>query len=286
MQHLKSIGAVVAGFVLLAALSSGTDFVLQNKGIIPRDNLYVAWWLVVIVIAYRILYSIFGCYVTAWLAPSKPRTHALFLGVIGFFFSTGGALANMQKHLGPDWYPWTLVILSLPAAWLGGWLYEKKPVIVPEKTSAQTAPQQSMSMTRVMDATAQKVWMMWTKPEHFAAWFGTPPIAATPESTHMDVHVGGKWQADMINEKDGSRIPFGGTYLEIESQKRLVYTIEDPRNPENKEIVTITLRDVAGKTEMSLHQSGSLSSAEYNGPLQKSYGEFFDRMANHLMLLR
>jgi len=31
-----------------------------------------------------------------------------------------GALANAQMQLGPAWYPWALVVLALPCAWIGG----------------------------------------------------------------------------------------------------------------------------------------------------------------------
>ena len=65
-----------------------------------------------------------GCYLAAWLAPRSPMKHALALGVVGVLLSTAGAIAAANMNLGPSWYAWTLVAISLPTAWLGGKLHE------------------------------------------------------------------------------------------------------------------------------------------------------------------
>jgi hypothetical protein len=43
--------------------------------------------------AYRGIYSILGCYLTARLAPHHPMHHALILGAIGVVLSTAGTIA-------------------------------------------------------------------------------------------------------------------------------------------------------------------------------------------------
>ena len=77
-------------------------------------------------LAYRTVFNIAGCYLTARLAPARPVRHALVLGTIGLVLSIMGALANAQMQLGPAWYPWVLVVLALPCAWLGGKLAEMR----------------------------------------------------------------------------------------------------------------------------------------------------------------
>ena len=116
----KSILAVIVGLIFIVVTHTATDKILEAIGVLPKGNLYVGTGLIVFVIGYRAVFSLIGCFLTARLAPSKPMTHALILGVIGVIGSLAGVLANYQLNLGPDWYAWTLVIISLPIAWLGG----------------------------------------------------------------------------------------------------------------------------------------------------------------------
>jgi surface polysaccharide O-acyltransferase-like enzyme len=129
MKILRSVGAVLAGLILIFVLSTATDELLHATGAMARGPLPMrgAEGLILVLLAYRLLYSIAGCYLTARLAPSQPMRHALALGVIGLIFSSMGALMNSQQSLGPAWYPWALVLLALPCAWLGGRLAERRP---------------------------------------------------------------------------------------------------------------------------------------------------------------
>ena len=121
-ETLKSIGAVIAGFAALAILSTITDSILQKAGIMktePFDENLV--WLIAIIVAYRTIFNTLGCYLTARLAPSKPMKHAIILGIIGFVLTIVGMI--VMWHLPPHWYPISLVVLTLPAAWLGGKIF-------------------------------------------------------------------------------------------------------------------------------------------------------------------
>ena len=53
--------------------------------------------------------------------------HSLILGTIGVVASLGGAIATANMNLGPAWYAWSLVVITLPIAWFGGKLYELRP---------------------------------------------------------------------------------------------------------------------------------------------------------------
>lgn len=120
----KSIGAVLAGFIFIGITHTSIDAMLESAGVLPKGNLFVEAWLVLVVIAYRAIFSIVGCYISAWLAPNYPMRHSIALGVLGAILSTIGAIT--MGNLGPAWYGWTLVIISIPIAWLGGKLYEKR----------------------------------------------------------------------------------------------------------------------------------------------------------------
>lgn len=127
----KSIGAVVAGFIVVAALSMITDAILESAGIFPPPGagFYVPWMLS-LALVYRCIYTVAGGYVTARLAPGRPMRHVIILGSIGTVAAIAGTIAgwNLSAH----WYPIALVITAIPCTWLGGKLAAgRAPAVVP-----------------------------------------------------------------------------------------------------------------------------------------------------------
>lgn len=125
----KSIGAVLAGFIFIVLTHTGTDAILEGAGVLPKGNLFVGTGLILLVLGYRAVFSLIGCYLTAKLAPRHPMKHALILGFIGLVLSSLGAV--VAADLGPAWYAWALAVISLPIAWLGGKLYERRKTVMP-----------------------------------------------------------------------------------------------------------------------------------------------------------
>ena len=127
MNILKTIGAVLSGFVFIVITHNGTDFILESLGIFtPPTQRFDTTWMVVTALVYRTIFSIAGCYVTAWLAPSRPMLHAMILGGIGFVLSTIASIVLIPMNLGPAWYPISLAVVSLPCGWLGGKLRQNQ----------------------------------------------------------------------------------------------------------------------------------------------------------------
>ncbi|XDD54136.1 hypothetical protein AB3N62_16960 [Leptospira sp. WS4.C2] len=118
---LKSIIAVFVGLLSNVVLSILSDTILKVMGFLPYDHLFVSTTLVLFVLGYRIVFSIFGCYLAARLAPQNPMKHSYILGGIGLILGITGII--FAGHLGPWWYSWSLVILTPPIAYLGGKLY-------------------------------------------------------------------------------------------------------------------------------------------------------------------
>jgi len=124
---LRSAVAVFAGFVAIVVLSLGTDQILHMLEVYPpwgqpmRDP-----GLLLLALAYRIVYAVIGCYLAARLAPRNPMRHALVLGAVGLVLSTAGAVATIPMDLGPAWYPIALVLTAVPCAWLGGALHRTR----------------------------------------------------------------------------------------------------------------------------------------------------------------
>lgn len=126
MKILKSIGAVLAGFVTVAALSIGADMALGALGIFPpvtRPELYDSWMLLV-ALAYTAAFSFLGGYVTARLAPSRPLRHVLLLASLGLVGGIAGAYSSWQ--IMPHWYCVASIMAAPLAAWLGGQRHARK----------------------------------------------------------------------------------------------------------------------------------------------------------------
>src|SRR2546426_8439438 len=96
-RRWRSVGAVVAGFVAVFALSVGTDQVLHVLKVYPPWGEPMAGALYVVATGYRILYTILGGYITARLAPHAPVRHAMILGLVGL---VAGVLRGIG-HLRP-----------------------------------------------------------------------------------------------------------------------------------------------------------------------------------------
>ena len=118
--HLHRIGAVLAGLIAIFVLSTVTDIVLHSVGFYPPWTEPINDLQAAAATAYRIVFSIAGCYIAARLAPDAPMRHALALGIVGAGLSLVGAIVTWNAGLGPQWYALGLVIVSLPCAWAGG----------------------------------------------------------------------------------------------------------------------------------------------------------------------
>jgi hypothetical protein len=116
---LKSVLAVLAGFLAVVILSVATDAILEAAGIFPSPDqgLFITWMLV-LAFGYRTLYNIVGGYITASIAPANPARHAIILGCIGTVAGAVGVVVGWD--LSDHWYPIALAVEAIPTCWLGG----------------------------------------------------------------------------------------------------------------------------------------------------------------------
>lgn len=115
---LRSIGAVLLGFITGAILSVATDLAFEKMGIMNmtsfKDN---PWWIILTVIFYRFLFNITGCYVAARLAPHNPMRHAMIIGVVGTILGIIGSIIMWDQAVA--WYNISIILISIPSAWIG-----------------------------------------------------------------------------------------------------------------------------------------------------------------------
>jgi uncharacterized protein YndB with AHSA1/START domain len=110
-----------------------------------------------------------------------------------------------------------------------------------------------LHLTRHYPVAAEKVWRAWTDPQTLMRWFG-PADAAGFIAADMDVRAGGRYRL-RFRTQDGVENEVGGTYLEVEAPRRLVFSWAWHTTPERESLVTITLRPDAGGTELDFRHA-------------------------------
>jgi uncharacterized protein YndB with AHSA1/START domain len=129
-------------------------------------------------------------------------------------------------------------------------------------------------ITRSFDAPVDIVFSLWSDREHFKRWMG-PETFTCPE-VELDFRVGGAYRAMIRSEKDGENW-FGGTYREIEPNKRLVFTFawdNDGPSAGVETLVTIEFRDLGDRTEQIFHQTPFVSAERRDSHVSGWNGSF------------
>jgi uncharacterized protein YndB with AHSA1/START domain len=86
----------------------------------------------------------------------------------------------------------------------------------------------SIRVETTVKAPLEKVWELWTNPEHIKNWNNASAEWHTP-SAENDLRPGGEF-AYRMEAKDGSLgFDFRGVYDAIENKKSITYTIDDGR---------------------------------------------------------
>lgn len=113
----------------------------------------------------------------------------------------------------------------------------------------------TIRLHRVFAAKPEKVYRAFLEPDAIASWL--PPFGFTCTVDELDAKVGGNHKMSFRNFTTGDRHSFGGDYLELIPNERLVYTdkFDDPNLPGEMK-VTVTLSSVSVGTEMTLVQEG------------------------------
>ena len=118
-----------------------------------------------------------------------------------------------------------------------------------------TASTTDLTITRVLAAPRALVWRAWTDERELARWLH--PLGTTVEAVAFDVREGGRYRYTMVAEATGERYPTGGVFLEVVPPERLVFTWAGPDDPvESAPVATVTLVEVAERTEMTFHLRG------------------------------
>ena len=102
----------------------------------------------------------------------------------------------------------------------------------------------AITVNSIINAPVSKVWDYWTRPEHITQWGNASDDWHTTHAEN-DLMIGGKFLSRM-EAKDGSfGFDFGGVYDEVDTHKKIAYTMGDGRK------VSILFTDNNGQTEVN-----------------------------------
>jgi len=124
------------------------------------------------------------------------------------------------------------------------------PIDKIERGSPEPVADREVIITRVFDAPARLLFLAYSKPEHIKRWFGPKGWPLT--KAEMDFRVGGQYHFQMTGPGSAMSPPFGGTYLEIVPDRKIVYDngFELPHSP--RFLVTLTFEEEDGKTRLTI----------------------------------
>lgn len=124
--------------------------------------------------------------------------------------------------------------------------------------ASNNSPGNTVRLHRVVRAPAERVYRAFLDPDAMVKWL--PPHGFTGKVHHMDARVGGGYKMSFTNFSTGTSHSFGGRYVELAPNERIVYTDTfdvPPDSPMAGEMhVTVTLRSVMGGTELMIVQEG------------------------------
>lgn len=113
----------------------------------------------------------------------------------------------------------------------------------------------NVHLHRVLRAAPERVYRAFLDPEAMAKWL--PPNGFTGKVQQIDARVGGSYKMSFTNFSTGESQAFGGEYVELVENERLVYTdrFDDPNLPGEMR-TTVTLVTVSCGTELTVVQEG------------------------------
>lgn len=111
----------------------------------------------------------------------------------------------------------------------------------------------SVKLHRVLTASPEKVYRAFTESDALARWIAPDGFTCTVHS--MDVKVGGKFKMSFKNFTTGKSHSFGGEYLELIPNEKLVYTdVFDDTNLPGTMTTTVILKKVSCGTDLIITQ--------------------------------
>ncbi len=155
--------------------------------------------------------------------------------------------------------------------------------------SAEPIAAREVVITRVIDAPARVLFTACSTPRHLRRWFG--PAGWPLTLCEVDFRVGGRYRFAMTGPDGQQGMPFGGEYLEIVANRKIVYTNTFETPGAETMIVTIIFAEdeQSGQTTLTIHTlfaSVAMKHAHLGAGLEEGLGSALDQLANVVAELR
>jgi uncharacterized protein YndB with AHSA1/START domain len=138
--------------------------------------------------------------------------------------------------------------------------------------------ERELSIRRTFNASRELVFRAWTEPQLLAQW--SCPRGFTCSENRGELWVGGAFSACM-RSPEGTEHRLRGVYREIVPPERLVFThcwVDEHGTPGPETLVTVTLVERDGRTEMLFHQGLFDSIASRDGH-EQGWTSCFEQLA-------
>jgi uncharacterized protein YndB with AHSA1/START domain len=113
----------------------------------------------------------------------------------------------------------------------------------------------AVRLHRVLRAKPERVYRAFLDADAMAKWL--PPYGFTCKVHHLDATVGGTFKMSFTNFTTGNGHSFGGKYLELVPNEKILYTdiFDDPNLPGEMR-TTVTIKQVSTGIELNVVQEG------------------------------
>jgi uncharacterized protein YndB with AHSA1/START domain len=113
----------------------------------------------------------------------------------------------------------------------------------------------TVQLHRVLRAPPERIYRALLDPDALVKWL--PPHGFTCKVIHLDARVGGGYRMVFTNLGNGQSHAFGGEYLELLPNARIVHTDRfDAPGPGGEMRTTVSLQVVSCGTELNVVQEG------------------------------
>jgi uncharacterized protein YndB with AHSA1/START domain len=116
------------------------------------------------------------------------------------------------------------------------------------KATLATLDGDELIATRYLDASPALVWMVFTTPEHLAAFWGGDHATIRPDSVTIDLRVGGTFHLEAVGE-DGCSYPLHFRYEVIDPPRLLTFS-----SPGSGLVTQVRLEPTGAGTTVVIHQ--------------------------------
>jgi Uncharacterized conserved protein len=118
-----------------------------------------------------------------------------------------------------------------------------------DETRTERVSDRELRTERWFDAPARLVFRAWTEPALMMRWWAPASFGITFIACQMDVRNGGSYRFEFGHPDFDQPMAFFGTYLEVEPDRRLVWT-----NAEAEEgaVTTVSFEERDGRTKVTV----------------------------------